>query len=157
LFQAIKQWTSITQLRIFGIDDLPSDDIFPPPDLLNYIKSLTQLSSLVLYGIGAATSIAYTLFMHDPTEKPLLPKLSRLLIGINEMSPSDDLCNYVIDRQRHQLPRLEKLSINLGYVQHLRDLNRIDILWDSSDDIFVFADPEVGKYIPFEEERLPRE
>jgi hypothetical protein len=115
----------------------------------------------VLYGIGAATSIAYTLFMHDPTEnlKPLLPKLSRLLLGtgINEMSPSNDLCNYFMARQRHQLPRLEKLSINLGYVQHLRDLNRIDILWDSSNNIFVFADPEVGKYIPIEEERLPRE
>jgi hypothetical protein len=158
LFQVIKQWTTITHLEIFGIDDLPDlpfDDLSPPPELLSYIKSLSRLSSLVLYGIGAATSIAYTLFMHDPTEEPLLPKLSCFLLAIVEMSPYDDLSHYLITRQRHQLSRLQKLSINLGYVRHISNLNRgIDILCDCSDEIFVFADPEVGKYIPIEEVKL---
>ena len=154
LFRVIKQWTAITHLKIFGIDDLPSEDLSPPPELLRYIKSLSQLSSLVLYGIGAATSIAYTLFMHDPTDEPLLPKLSRFLLAIVEMSPYDDLCQYFITRRRHRLPRLQKLSINLAYFRHLSNLNCIDILWDSSDEIFVLADPEVGKFIPLKEVNL---
>ena len=158
LFQVLKQWTSITQLKIFGIDDLPPEDLSPPPELLRYIKSLNQLSSLVLYGIGAATSIAYTIFMHDPTdEPPLLPKLSRFLLAILEMSPYDDLSHYLITRQRHQLPRLQKLSINLAYIGHLRNLNRLDILRDSSDEIFAFADPEVGEFIPIKEEKILEE
>jgi hypothetical protein len=161
LFRVIKQWKSITHLEIFGIDDLPSDDLSPPPELLNYIKSLHQLSSLVLYGIGAATSIAHALFMHDPTDEPLLPKLSRFLLAINDMAPNHDLCHYLIARRRHNLPHLQKLSINLDYIQHLRDLKRIDILWESSDNIFVFANPKVGKHIPIREvnllEMLPRE
>ena len=161
LFQVIKQWSAITRLEIFGIDDLPPDDLSPPPELLTYIRSLNQLSSLVLYGIGAATSIAYTLFMHDPTDEPLLPNLSHFLLAIVEMSPYDDLSHYLITRQRHQLPRLQKLSINLDYARHLSNLNHIDTLCDCSDEVFVFADPEVGKYIPIKEvkllERLPRE
>jgi hypothetical protein len=32
LFQVMKQWTSITHPHIFGIDDLPSDDLSLPPD-----------------------------------------------------------------------------------------------------------------------------
>jgi hypothetical protein len=149
LFQAIRQWTTITHLEIFGIDDLPSDDLSPPPDLSNYIRTLNQLTSIVLYGIGAATSIAYTLFMYD--EEPLLPKLSHFLLA---MSPDDDLCNYLIARQRHQLPRLRKLSINLDYARHIRDINRTDILWSGCEEIFVFADPEVGKFIPIKEVNL---
>ena len=159
LFQVIKQWTAITRLEIFGIDDLPSHHL-SSPELLTYIKSLNQLTSLVLYGIGAATSIAYTLFMHDPTEEPLFPKLSCFLLGIVEMSPYDTLSQYLITRRRHQLPRLQKLSINLDYALHLCNLNCIDILCDSSDEVFIFADPEVGNYIPISEvkfsERLPR-
>ena len=159
LFQVIKQWTTITHLEIFGIDDLPSEDLSPPPEMSSYIKSLNRLTSLVLYGIGAATSIAYTLFMHDPMEEPLLPNLSRFLLAIVEISPCDDLAHYLITRQRHQLPRLQRLSINLDYVRHFSNVNRIDILCDCSDEIFVFADPEVGKYIPIKEvnllEKLP--
>ena len=64
LLEVMKRWTSITRLEIFGIDDLPSDDLAPPA-LLDYVKTLNQLSSLVLYGAGAATCIAYTLFMHE--------------------------------------------------------------------------------------------
>ena len=154
LFQVIKQWTAITRLEIFGIDDLPSDDLSPPPELLTYIRSLNQLSSLVLYGIGAATSIAYTLFMHDATEEPLLPNLSHLLLAIIEMSPFDDLSHYLNTRQRYELPRLQKISINLDYARHLSNLNHIDILCDCSDEVFIFADPEVGKYIPIEEINL---
>ena len=155
LFQVIKPWTGITQLKIFGIDDLPSEDLSPPPELLRYIKSLNQLSSLVLYGIGAATSIAYTIFMHDPMdEPPLLPKLSRFLLAIVEMSSYDDLSQYLITRQRHQLPRLQKLSINSAYIQHLSHLNRLNILCNSSDEIFVFADPEVGEFIPIKEVKV---
>jgi hypothetical protein len=82
LFHVVKQWTSITHLEVFGIDDMPFDGLSPLPELLAYIKSLNQLSSLVLYGIGAATSIAYTLFMHDQAEEPLLPKLSCFLLAI---------------------------------------------------------------------------
>ena len=157
LFRVIKQWTAITHLEIFGINDLPADDLSPPPELLRYIKSLNQLSSLVLYGIGAATSIAYTLFMHDSTDEPLLPKLSRFLLAIVEMSPYDDLSRYLITRQRHQLPLLQKLSINLSYIRHLSNLDCIDILCDSSEEIFIFADPEVGKFVPIEEVNLRRE
>ena len=160
LFQVIKQWTAITRLEIFGIGDLLSDDPSSSPELLAYIKSLNQLSSLVLYGIGAATSIAYTLFMHDPAEEPLFPKLSSFLLAIIEMSPYDTLSQYLITRQRHQLPRLQKLSINLDYALHLCNLDCIDILCDSSDEVFIFADPEVGIHIPISEvkffERLPR-
>jgi hypothetical protein len=160
LFQVIKQWTSITRFEVFGIDDMPFDGLSPPPELLAYIKSLNQLSSLVLYGIGAATSIAYTLFMHDQAEEPLLPKLSCFLLAIVEMSPNNDLSNYLIARQRHHLPCLQKLSINLDYLQHLSDLNHIDILRENCNNIFVVADPEVGKFIPIIEEnlleRLPR-
>ena len=152
LFQVIKQWTSITHLEIYGIDDLSSDDISPPPEILTYIRALKQLSSIVLYGIGAATSIAYTLFMH--TELPLLPKLSHFLLAITEQSSNNDLCDYLIARQRHQLPRLQKLAINLDYVQHLSDSNRLDILKESSDNIVVFADPEVGKFVPIKEVNL---
>lgn len=153
LLQVIKQWTSITHLDISGIDDLLSDDL-SPPELLNYIKSLNQLSSLVLYGIGAATSIAYTLFMHDLTEQPLLPKLSYFLLGINDVSPDDDLCDYLVARQHHKLPRLQRLSLNMDYVRHLDELGRIELLLDASDNIFVFADPDVGKYIPIKEVNL---
>ena len=154
LFQAIKQWTTITRLEIYGIDE-PSDDLSSPrPELSNYLESLNDLSSLVLYGIGAATSVAYALFM---LKKPFLPNLSCFLLGI---SPNNDLshhlCDYLIARQCHQLPRLQKLSVNLGYIRQLCNLNRIGVLWESSDDIFVVADPEVGKFIPIEEERLPR-
>jgi hypothetical protein len=153
LFQVIKRWTSITHLEISGIDDLPSDNL-PPPALLNYIKSLNQLSSLVLYGIGAATSIAYTLFMHDPAEKPLLPKLTRFLLAINDVSPEDDLCDYLIARRHHRLPRLQRLSINLDYARHLNALDRIGLLLNGSDDIFILHDPVVGKYIPIKEVTL---
>ena len=148
LFRVIKQWTSIAHLEIIGIGNLFSDDLSPPPELLRYLKSLNQLSSLVLYGIGAATSIAYTLFMHDPSEEPLLPKLSHFLLAIVEMSPCDDLSQYLITRQRHHLPRLQKISMNFDYILHLSNLNRIDILWDSCDELSIFADPEFGKHIP---------
>ena len=158
LFQALQHWTSITHLEIFGVD-LPFDDSDssrPPELILSYIKSLDQLTSLVLYGIGAATTIAYTLFKHDPTKKPLLPKLSRFLLAITEMRQEDTLWNYLNARQHHELPRLQKLSINWGYVRHLSDLCQCDIstLWNSSVDVFVFADPEVGKHIPIEEVNL---
>ena len=156
LLEVIKQWTTITHLEIFGIEDLPSDEI-SPPELLNYIKSLNQLSSLVLYGIGAATSIAYTLFMHDPTENPLLPKLSHFLLAINDISPDDDLCDYLIARQCHKLPRLQKLSLNLDYVRHLDELGSIGFLMDASHDVFVLHDPDVGKYIPIHEVNLREE
>lgn len=95
LLPVIRQWAYITHLEIFGIGDLPSDDL-PPPQLLDYIKSLNQLSSLVLYGIGAATSIAYILFMYDPIETPLLPKISCFLLAISDISPIDDLCDYLL-------------------------------------------------------------
>ena len=161
LFRVIKEWESITHLEIFGIDDLPSDDLSPPPDLLNFIMSLNQLSSLVLYGDGVATLIANTLF--DPAVEPLLPHLSHFLLAINSnMAPDDDhLCHYLVSRQQHSLPRLQKLSLNWKYIQRIIKLNRINILWESSDDIFVIADPEFGRYIPIEEEnlleRLPHE
>lgn len=158
LLPALQNWTSITHLEIFGVD-LPFDDSDssrPPELILSYIKSLDQLTSLVLYGIGAATTIAYTLFKHDPTKKPLLPKLSRFLLAIIEMRQEDTLWNYLNARQHHELPRLQKLSINWGYVRHLSDLCQCDIstLWNSSVDVFVFADPEVGKHIPIEEVNL---
>lgn len=151
LLQVIKQWTSITHLEIFGIGDLPSDDL-PPPQLLDYIKSLNQLSSLVLYGIGAATSIAYTLFMYDPIETPLLPKLSCFLLAISDTSPIDDLCNYLIARQHHKLPRLQKLTINLAYWRHLSKLDRYHLLGDGCDNFFVLTEgPVVAKYNPIKE------
>lgn len=153
LFRVIKEWKSITNLEIFGIEDVPSDDLFSPPDLLDYIKSLNRLSSLVLYGIGAGTSIANILFVHDP---PLLPQLSHFLLAIDNIAPNDDLSHYLTARQRHNLPRLKKLSVNSQYIQHLIELNRINILWESSDDIFVIADPEAFKHIPVSEVTLPR-
>ena len=149
LFRVIKEWTLITDLSIYGIDDISL-----PTELLAYIKSLNQLSSLVLYGIGAATFIAYNLFSHDEAEEPLLPNLSCFLLAVDEMSQNNDLSHYLLARQRHQLPRLQKLSINLGYAQHLSDLNRIDILRHNSNNIFVVADPEVGKFIPIKEVNL---
>ena len=152
LFLVIKQWTSITNLEIYGLD-LSPDDIPPLPEILNYIKTLNRLSSLVLYGIGVATSIAHTLFMH---KGPLLPNLSRFLLGISELTTnsSDGLCEYLIARRHHQLPRLQKLSINMDYFRHISKINRVGVLWESSDDIFVFADPEVNKFIPIEELNL---
>ena len=70
-----------------------------------------QLSSLVIYGIGAATSITNNLFSHDQAEEPLLPNLSCFLLAIDEMSPNNDKSHYLLVRQRHQLPRLQKLLI----------------------------------------------
>ena len=161
LFRIVKEWKSVTHLEIYGIDDLPSDDLSPPPDLLNFIMSLNQLSSLVLYGDGVATLIANTLF--DPAVEPLLPHLSHFLLAINSnMAPDDDhLCHYLVSRQQHSLPRLQKLSLNWKYIQRIIKLNHINILWESSDDIFVIADPEFGRHIPIKEEnlleRLPHE
>jgi hypothetical protein len=116
LFQVVKQWTTITDLKIYGIDDLSPDS--PPFELLAHIQSLKSLSSLVLYGIGAATSIiAYTLFTtsHDHADDEPL-SLSRqcflLVVTVDEMSPNNDLTRYLLARQRHQLPCLQKLSIN---------------------------------------------
>ena len=163
LFRVIQEWNSVTHLEIYSIDDLPSDDSSPPPHLLNFIKSFNRLSSLVLYGIGAATSLSKILFMHDSADEPLLPQLSHFLLATDNMpeGPNDDLCHYLVARQDHNLPRLEKLSVNWAYIQRLIELNRINILWESSDDIFVIADPEFGIHIPIEEEnlleRLPRE
>lgn len=147
LLRIIKQWTSITHLEIFGIDDLPST----PPKLLDYIKSLNQLSSLVLYGIGAATSIAYTLFMHDSRAPPLLPMLRRFLLAISDISPNDNLCNYLIARQRHRLPRLQRLTINLDYFQYLGNLGRLQVLLNGCNSFFVLEGPDVGQYIPIKE------
>ena len=152
--------TAVALTRKYGIDDLPSDDSSPPPDLLNFIKSLNQLSSLVLYGIGAPTSLSYILFTHDSAEEPLLPQLSHFLLAINNMSVApNDLCDYLVSRQQHGLPRLQKLSVNWEYIQHLIELNP-NILWESSNEIFVIADPEFGRYVSIEEvnllERLPR-
>jgi hypothetical protein len=155
LFLAIGQWASIKDLEIYGLD--LSDDMPSRPEMLNYIKALNELETLVLYGIGLATSIAYTLFIHaSDSGQPLLPKLSRFLLAITQMSPNHDLYHYIINRQCHQLPRLQKLSINLAYIQHLTDMHpsRINILQESGDDIFVIADPEVGKFIPIEEVNL---
>ena len=163
LFRVIQEWNSVTHLEIYSIDDLPSDDSSPPPHLLNFIKSLNRLSSLVLYGIGAPTSLLYILFMHDSADEPLLPQLSHFLMATNNMpeGPNDDLCHYLVARQEHSLPRLEKLSLNWAYIQHLIELNQINILWESSENIFVIADPKFGIYIPIEEEnlleRLPRD
>ena len=161
LFQVIKRWTTITHLEIYGIDDLSSDDLSSSrPELLAYIESLNQLSYLILYGIGFATSFAYTLFSRDDQAgQPLLPKLSCFVLAVVQMSTNNDLSHYLIARQRHHLPLLQKLSINSEYVQHLYDLNRIDILWESSKKVFVIDDPRVGKFIAIEEvnllERLP--
>ena len=164
LYQAIQQWSSITHLEIYGVDNLPSDNSSLTPDLRNYVQSLNQLTSLVLYGIGMATSIAKTLFKEKP--QALLPKLSHFLLGITEMSSDDHLLNFLLTRQLHDLPRLKKLSINEGYFRHLQaidlkfkpvglsNLVYMDVLLDSSHDIFVFADPEAGKFIPMEEENL---
>jgi hypothetical protein len=99
------------EVEIFGIDDLPSDDLSPPPDLLNYIKSesLNQLCSLVLFGDGTATSMAYNIFMHDPAEEPLLPQLSHFVLAINDVARNDDLCRYLrlIVRQRNNRKLLQ--------------------------------------------------
>ena len=154
LFLVIKQWTSIRNLEIYGLD-LSPEDITPLPEMLNYLKALDQLSSLILYGIGVATSIAHTLFVH---KKPLLPNLSRFLLAISEMTTndSDDLCDYFITRRSHQLPRLQKLSINLDYFRHISNSNRAGILWESSDNIFVIADPKVNKFVPIEEVKVQR-
>ena len=164
LFLVIKQWTTITNLEIYGLDmsdsEFPDDMSQALPEMLEYIKALDNLSSLVLYGIGVATSIARTLFTH---KEPLLPNLSRFLLGISETRMStdasdtddhqDDLTDYLNTRRRHQLPRLRKLSINLGYFRRLNNLNPspVGVLWESSDEIFIFADPEVNKFIPIEE------
>ena len=158
LFRIIREWKTVTHLEIFGIDDLPSDDSFPPPDLLNFITSLNQLSSLVLYGDGAAMSVVCTLFnhRHHPAEEPLLPQLSHFLLAVNNMpvGSNDDLCHYLVARQQHGLPRLEKLSVNWEYVQHLIELDRINILRECSDNIFVIADPEFGTHKPISEVNL---
>ena len=152
LFQVINQWTTIRQLEIYGIDD-SNDELSPWIALSNYLNSLRELTTLVLYGIGAATSLAYTLFRHD---QMMLPRLSHFLLAVTQMSSldNDNLSRYLISRQRHQLPRLEKLSINLGYIQHLTKEDCIDILRESSEDIFIIPDPEIGKFIPFEEVNL---
>ena len=162
LFRVIREWKSVTHLEIYGIDDLPSDDLSPPPDLLNFVKSFDQLSSLVLYGIGAPTSLSCILFTHGSEDEPLLPQLSHFLLAINmPVAPNDDLCDYLVSRQQHGLPRLQKLSVNWEYIQHLIESNRINlnILWESSNEIFVIADPEFGRYVSIEEvnllERLP--
>jgi hypothetical protein len=154
LFLAIKQWTSIKNLEIYGLD-LSPDDVPPLPEMLHYIGSLNQLESLVLYGIGMATSMARTLFTHQDS---LLPNLSRFLLGISKITTdnSDDLSDFLVTRRRHQLPRLQRLSINMDYFQHLSNFNRVGILWEGSDDIFLFADPEVNKFIPIEEVPLKR-
>ena len=125
------------------------------------MKSLSQLSTLVLFGIGAATSIAHSLFMsrYDQTAEPLLPRLSSFLLAIadSEMSPNhDDLSNFLEARQHHHLPRLQNLSINSQYIQYLRESNRMDILWESSENIFVISDPEIGKFNSIQEEKLLR-
>ena len=167
LYQAIKPWTSISRLEIYGVqvDDLPQASN-ESSDLLNYLGSLDNLSSLAIYGShgGIATLIADALFK---TEKPriLLPKLSRLLLGVTEMSSNDHLFHFLLARQLNELPRLKKLSINEGYFRHLRvidlnfelglsNLDYMDVLLDSSDDIFIFPDPEANKFIPIEEENL---
>ena len=67
-FKLIKQWTTIRQLEIYGIDD-SDDDLSLHPELSDYLESLNYLTTLVLYGIGAATSIAYTLFRHDGPDR----------------------------------------------------------------------------------------
>lgn len=156
LYRAIKRWTSVTNLQIFGVDD-PSDppprraDSPPLPILLNFLESLDKLTSLVLYGIGIATSIADALFKYAEREK-LLPKLSRFLLAINDMSL--DLGKYLRARQDYELPHLEKLSINKEYHNHLRGLDSMAILWNSCDNIFIVADPELRNFIPIEEEKL---
>ena len=154
LIQVIREWNSITHLEIFGIEDVTSDELSPLPDLLGYIKSLNQLSSLVLFGIGMATTIAHTLFMHDPMEEPLLPQLSHFLLAINDsdMAPNGDLCHYLTTRRRYNLPRLQKLSVNSKYIQHV--IEHINILWESSDNIFIIADPEFGEPFRIEENNL---
>jgi len=149
LFEIVKQWTSITNLSIYGIGDHSSDS--PPFDFLAYVKSLKLLKSLVLYGIGAASSIAYTLCQCSHDQETLLLNLSYFLLAI---APDIDLSRYLLARRRHQLPQLQKMTISLGYVRRLYDLNRIDILRHLSDNIFVVADPEVGKFIPIEEVNL---
>ena len=167
LYQAIKGWTSISRLEIYGIQV----DSLPVPSnesslMLSYLESLKELTTLKLYGIGIATLIAASLFKEKP--QPLLPKLSDFLLGTTEMSSddSDHLFNFLLNRQIHDLPRLKKLSINYGYFGHLRvidsnfkpvgfsNLDYRDILLDSSHDIFLFKDPEVGKFIPIEKENL---
>lgn len=152
LFQVINQWTTIRQLEIYGIDD-SNDDLSPRIGLSNYLESLSELTTLILYGIGTATSLAYTLFRHD---QMVLPKLSHFLLAITQMSSleNDNLSRHLINRQRQQLPRLKKLSINWAYIQHLTKEDCIDILRESSEDIFIIPDPENGKFIPMEEVNL---
>jgi hypothetical protein len=158
LFLAINQWTSIKYLEIYGLDMSP-DDIPPPPEMLHYINALNQLESLALYGTGpgVATLMAHTLFIHRDS---LLPNLSRFPLGISETGTknSDDLCDFLLTRRRHQLPRLQKLSINMDYLRYLSNFNRVvcgvDVLWESSKDIFVFADPQVNKFNPIKEINL---
>ena len=108
-----------------------------------------QLSSLVLYGDGVATSVAHALFMHDPAEEPLLPLLSHLILGINDIiADSDfDLCRFLNARQEHSLPRLRKLSVNWKYIQHFIESDRMNILWEGSDEVLVVADPEYGAHV----------
>ena len=118
IFQIINQWTTISRLEIYGIDE-PFDDLFPRPELSNYLESLNNLSSLVLYGIGAATSVAHTLFLQ---EKPLLPNLSRFLLAISP-NTGNDLSDYLVTRQRYRLPRLQKISINFGYFRQLSNFS----------------------------------
>ena len=156
LFLAITQWTSIKNLEIYGLDMSP-DDIPSPPQMWHYIRSLNRLESLVLYGIGVATSIAHALFTpHQDSPNLLLPNLSRFLLGISEMTTIDshDLCDFLLTRRHHRLPCLQRLSINMDYLQHVRNLNRVDVLLESSENIFVFADPEVNRFIPIKEKNL---
>ena len=112
----------------------------------------------------------YTLFMHDPTKELLLPKLSHFLLAIVEMS-DDDLSHFLSTRQhqlRHQLPcfelsiiwhmpKLRPKFLICWAAQHINNLGRMHILWDCSEDIFTFADPEQGEYILIKEVRYERE
>ena len=149
LIQSVKQWTTVNHLEIYGIDnsDLQSDNL---SKLSSYVKSLNELSSLVLYGIGVATSIAHSLFQeqHDQTEEALLPKLSCLLVAVQV-----DLSHFLVSRQSHQLPRFQKLILNW---ENLHRMNCVDILWKNCDDIFVIADPEIGEFNSIEEVNLTR-
>ena len=98
--------------------------------------------------------------MHEPYlrhDQMVLPRLPHFLLAVTQMSSldNDNLSLYLISRQRHQLPRLEKLSINLGYyIQHLTKEDCIDILRESSEDNSIIPDPEIGKFIPFDSEEV---
>ena len=149
LIQNIKQWTTVNHLEIYGINnsDLQSDNL---SELSSYVKSLKELSSLVLYGIGVATSIAHSLFQeqHDQTEEALLPKLSCLLLAVQV-----NMSHFFVSRQSHRLPRLQKLILNS---ENVNRMNCIDILWKNCDNIFVIADPEIGEFNSIEEVKLTR-